>query len=894
MSADPGEQGGDTINPETGEFVDGDSGGSGGGGGFDDDTDTAEGAEDEFGSGGGDRFDDDFGLDGSDGSSDPAVGGGSTGDDDDDDSGVPDFDGRQTTIRGPEAPGNPNDQTQVIVEDRAGEDGKPARDPTDDAFVPNNRSGLEDEFGNLTGQTAARRRPRLSESVERLEGELARAGGGAVVTGEKEAFNIRRDDGQLRGEFTEEGLDEIYGTAGERTVAGVSIPERDGERRDATPAVERDTEADEFVPPTRVDPAVLDEPGSAEAGADLRADDRVPPQSAFRSRDSLRDPTLVRGEALARIQERRQALPEGAQPGDGPIESVFANAERRTAAREQGLRTTPNDLGDRPVFVPGTDGDVRVEALLNEASTGTSEFVGTGAEIGAVGVTATRELGNQREEELLEFAGGEGGFETTRGIAREFAEGDVEGLATETGDQDQATVEEALTGASAVPTLPAELVSTGKESVETALFTTGGTPAAGGSENEFDRRADVAEEAIGERAEQVIETGAANPARFGGAFVFGSAAEVGAVSALGRTGSGARLASTGRTSAPSAAAQTVDTFTPDIDAPSRPRSFVASERGQADLSGRSRSRSSESSDGGLPDRIAGTDPTRRRPADLGTGRDRPSPLERADGPPEGSLGSTRPRDATVRAESQLENLERMGLAGDPELRARAVELPGDDLRRLVDIEQELTASARQPVRSPELGPNVGGLLGSAEQVAQVGEPVGAVADQELDAGQAAATPRVDAGESVFDALIDDVDAIGSGAVGGVDTAAGARGRVDTGTGQDALARAESGLDLRTDLRADTRTDTRLDTGQRLDTRTDVRTDARTDARTETRVDTRVRFDPETRIDAPPSEQTEGDTDEDLVGDRVDLFADEFSNPVTTPEEFLGEAFGGER
>jgi hypothetical protein len=824
MSAGPGEQGGDRIDPDTGEFVD--DGGGGGGGGFDDDdSDTAEGAEDSFGSGG-DYFDDEFDGDVGSPDPDPSPDPTPTGGDDDDDDGasgggdtVPDIDGRKTTIRGPEAPGNQSESPQVIVDDRAGEGGQPARDPTDDAFVPDNREGLEDELG-VVGEASTPRRQRIDQGVERLQADLSRRAGGAIIAGENEAVNISREDGRLRGELTEQGLDQLRGTSGQRTVAGAPVP------AEPTPSGGSRADGDDFVPPTQPDPNTLDEPGSAEQAADLRADEVVAPQEAFdraiSSTDARRDPTLVRAESRARADARRDG--RGEQFGDVDLSFGLGDAERDEVERALDERLP----GAAPQLASVTDEDARPSSPLSEAG-----------------------LVSQPTDEA---------FRTTNSI--------VAGL------------DDASRGVAETP-------GVALEAAEAGLFLNEANPAAGGSQEQFDRRLAALGEEGARRAGAAAEFAAANPVRASTAFVAGSVAEAGVVGSLSRAGSAGRLASPGSRSTVGAASQTADTFTPDL--PSRRASFVEADRGQADQSLLSLSTERSVTDD-LPDEIAGTDPSRRRPPDLGNERERVSPLNedrgRADDVDD-PLGSTTGSDATRRADSQLENLERMGLASDAELRGRAVDLPADDLRRLVDVERDLTASTT-PARAPEVGPAVGGLLGSAQAVGGEGETLSLAASAEEEPGFAAATPRVEAGGTVVDDLVGSGAEAGVGSLGAVDEAAGALGRADT----DTLAATDSALELRADVRAETRGDTRLDTDQRLDTRTDSRIDTRSDTRTDVRADSGFRFDLDQRVEPPEGARDDRDDEQGAV-DPLAPFSREFRNPVTTPEEFLGDAFGGE-
>jgi len=769
MPAGPGEQGGDRIDPDTGEFVDDSGGGAGGGGADDDDTDTAEGAQDEFASGG-DYFDDEF--DGSTGQPDDPASPSPGGDDDDDDDGagdsdgVPNFDGRKTTIRGPDAPGNESDSPQVIVDDRAGDDGQPARDPTDDAFVPDDREGLENELG-VIGEPTGSRRQRVDEAVERLQADLSRAGGSAIVAGERDVVNIRERDGQLQATLTEQGLDELRGTAGERTVAGAPIGEptvtdapaqRDG---DAGPA-----SGDEFVPPTRADPATLDDPGSAEQAADLRADEVVPPQEAFIGRDSLRDPTLVRGEAQARREARLDDLGLGRTEAFGDADLSF------------GL---------------GGPGD--------EVEQFTDEFLSGGA-------------GDVSEQTGLDQP-----FANTR----DAVNADEQSETVQQGLEPDPLTRAAFRIGSEAPDLPARAV----EGVETGLFLTGGTPAAGGSEEEFDRRLEQIGTAAAGRADLAAESARQNPEQFAADFIVGSAAEAGAVGLLGRA---ARASDTPTPSRRDAARQTLDELTPDVQ--TRQRSFLADERGTIDM-------------------------TRDRDAEASAEAD--ESIDVADSADEGEQ-AVLDLDAAVDDASQSPTLE-------------VGETASETASDAVDIDAAVS-------RSVDVTPRLDTLA------------TGVVAGPGTAAAQA--SQSVTRQQSAVDAVADAVDQTTRQAQRQRETQAQQQSQTVAQAEQQAQQQREAqaqqqrtALDealAQTELQAETETQTEA---QRQRQRVETETRVETRAETETRLN--LNLDP--RLDVP-GERREGDDDRQRFS-RFGIFTDEFTNPVSTPEEFLSETFGGD-
>jgi hypothetical protein len=77
--------------------------------------------------------------------------------------------------------------------------------------------------------------------------------------------------------------------------------------------------------------------------------------------------------------------------------------------------------------------------------------------------------------------------------------------------------------------------------------------------------------------------------------------------------------------------------------------------------------------------------------------------------------------------------------------------------------------------------------------------------------------------------------------------------------------------------------------QRQRVETETRIEPR--AETEVRVEPRLNLNLDTRLDVP-GERRDGDDEAQRFGG-FGIFSDEFTNPATTPEEFLDETFGGD-
>jgi len=170
----------------------------------------------------------------------------------------------------------------------------------------------------------------------------------------------------------------------------------------------------------------------------------------------------------------------------------------------------------------------------------------------------------------------------------------------------------------------------------------------------------------------------------------------------------------------------------------------------------------------------------------------------------------------------------------PEVGAAVGGLLGQERATPSGVEERLAA-----VQQPTVGPQVGGLLGAAEDVATIGQ-------QRLDADQRARA---------------DIDTLSE-----LDT------RQDFDTRQDVAGDLDRDIDRDVDRDLDRDVDRDLDRDVDRDIDRDLARDLDRD------------------IDQPTVPELDPREDED-EDQRPGLFADPFSNPVTTPEEFLGDAFG---
>jgi hypothetical protein len=514
--------------------------------------------------------------------------------------------------------------------------------------------------------------------------------------------------------------------------------------------------------------------------------------------DSFRDPALVRGEAQARLDARRDRF---------------------------GLSRDDEQFGDLDFSAGlGGPGD-EVEQTVDAAP-------------GAVSRTTDRV-----PNEVLDV--GRRGLETTspvfRGVNSAIEAGD-----RATGGQTSRSVNRGLRDA---PVAVADVPGQALELAELGVFTTDATVAAGGSEEEFDRRARRVGEAAAGQARLAGQFAQNNPVRFGTGLVASSVAEAGAVGAVTRAGSAGRLASRGATPRRAAVSETASTVTPDStpDVPDTPDAvgdlptFLADDRGQADLTGGGRSRDGGGSSGAdpdldlddLPDEIGGTDPESVRRV---RGRDRRPRIDRD--------RTEAPSDRAVR--SLLDD----ATPDEPQPSGRQVQelderLPGDDLR-----------SVRA---DPNIGPR------TRRQV----DPDEARAPEFL----AASTPE--AGGDLAERLDRQQEAV-----------------------QSQLAAQQSALDSRLDFLQDTLFETDLAQDQRFDQRFDQRQaqrfDQRQDVRQDQRLDTEQRQElrQDQRLNLRQDLQLETDQDLDLrFGQRQDLRQDRRFDPFEEGDDRRDDRFG---
>jgi hypothetical protein len=499
-TAPAGGQGGDKIDPDTGEFVD-DSGGSG----AVDDDDSAEDAEDQFGSQDG-YFDDEFDSSPPD---QPSGSGGSTpssgnGEDTDTDS-VPDVDGERTRRTGPAfTPDDPSDRREVL--DEGGESGEAVFDDGDDPFRPDASSqgveeGRQGAFGTASESSAR------DQAVERLQGKIDREVPGVAAI-ETDEYNIRRTADGYRAVLTDRGYRDAVATQALARSERTGVVGDDGSvgRGGGTRTVNSDTRLIGDPAPRRRQP--IDDAGSAEAAQDAFAasGQSVPTTDELRTdADAVRDPTLARAEAQARLEARRDRLGMGETEEFGDIDFSFGLGDPETDEVEQ--------------FVDDEIGGIQPDlGLPPDERPGGQERAVSGA--AAASPTA-------------QFAA------------------DPEAL-----ERDSAFAQGASDAVAGVTDLPGQAL----EGVETATYLTEATPAAGGSEEAYDERFDQVATAAEGRATAAAEFAANNPVRFGTAVAAGSLAEVGVASSVGRAAGAGRGAS-----AVDAGRGSVEPYTPDIE-----------------------------------------------------------------------------------------------------------------------------------------------------------------------------------------------------------------------------------------------------------------------------------------------------------------------------------------
>jgi hypothetical protein len=494
--------------------------------------------------------------------------------------------------------------------------------------------------------------------------------------------------------------------------------------------------------------------------------------------DSFRDPALVRGEAQARLDARRDRF---------------------------GLSRDDEQFGDLDFSAGlGGPGD-EVEQTVDAAP-------------GAVSRTTDRV-----PNEVLDV--GRRGLETTspvfRGINSAIEAGD-----RATGGQTSRSVNRGLRDA---PVAVADVPGQALELAELGVFTTEATVAGGGSEEEFDRRARRVGEAAAGQARLAGQFAQNNPVRFGTGLVASSVAEAGAVGAVTRAGSAGRLASRGATPRRAAVSETASTVTPDAtptpdtpDAVGDLPTFLADDRGQADLTGGGRSRDGrDTSSGGeidvddLPDEIGGTDPESARRV---RGRDRRPRIDR-----DRTVG---PSDRAVR--SLLDD----ATPDEPQPSGRQVQeleerLPGDDLRS-VRADPNIGPRTRRQVdpdeaRAPEF------------LAASTPEAGGDLAER-LDRQQEAVQSQLAAQQSALDSRLDFLqDSL-------FDTDLAQDQRFDQRFDQRQAQRFDQRQDLRQDQRLDTEQRQDLRQDQRLNLRQDLQLDQRQDLDLDRRFDTGLRQD----------------------------------------------------
>jgi hypothetical protein len=921
-SASPGEQGGDTIDPDTGGFT----GGTGSFSGGDDD--------DDGGSVGG--FDDDAVRDPTLSRAAESPGG------DDDPAPAPEptnrapendapeqFDGQKTRISGPDAPGNPTDQTQVDVIERGGQDGQRVFDRDDDPFVPDDVETLDDELGTFSGRVDADRR-RTDEAVERLEADVSRAAGEDIIAGEKDAINITRRGDQLQATLTEEGVRELVGDR--QTVAGrpVLVEERQGE---ATAAPEQLADRDqpsrapgrepENPPPEEfdgreslilgedaarnptddtlaivTDPAGEDgqrvfpadddplAPDTPEAAREIGASPAISDQrlnerglsdtvAGFTTvRGTQADPEIIEGvrgpdggaDADA-AQALTRALPEGqAQPDQPPAPdtsggstTAFAEPAALAAARAAEGRGGADVIDADAVRDPTlarAEAQARVDARRDELGLseddeqfGDIDFsAGLGGPEDEVEQTvdaapgAVRDTTDRVPNEVLDV--GRRGLATTspvfRGINPAIEAGD-----RATGGEVSESVNQGLRDA---PQAVAEVPGQGLELAELGVFTTDATVAAGGSEEEFDRRIDRVGDAAAGQAELAADSARRDPIRFGTALVASSVAEAGAVGGLARLTGG--TAATRRT----AAAGSVDAVTPEGGAGGL-RRLAADDRGQVDLTA-----------------------TRDRDADE-------SAAVQLDDSSDAASEAQLDLDAAV--EGTTDDAVEVGLGTEAETDTGG----GGDLIQLddaartdvVDVSPRADTLAAGAVAGPQTA------IGASDRAVE--EAVTLDAAGQADAQRQAGLLAEDTAQQQAQAQ-QQTEAQAQRqreAQAQQQREAQAQAQTQAQAQQQALAEVQQQREAQVQQQRETQLQQQRE-AQAETQRQTQRQNARSESRAESRRGLRLDVRTGTRVNTPP-----GDGDEDDDDERRDrglgTFAEEFTNPASTPEEFLDEAFG---
>lgn len=803
--------------------------------------------------------------------------------------------------------------------------------------APRDGSGLEDQGVGATGPSQANE-DRVDQAVERLQGRIDREVPGVLAIETDEYNVVREESGTLRAELTKEGVRDARATirqGADPRSNGVVGDDAQPERVDVSAGGFAGGEGDDGV--TRVDgrkTRILGEDNARNPTdqplalvEDVAGDEG---QRVFPTDDDPLAPDTP--EAAAEIGEAGtsdQALnARGLEDTVAGLETVVVD-ENATVERGSG-RSNPR--GNADVSQPAAFSDDAVASVAAaralEGRAGDAERVDADAvrdpTLRREAVQEDRDdLGLSRDSEQfgdIDFSAGLGGPEDEverfvdedvpevaqqfspeqRDLLRDAAAETVPGFSSFNRAAEISGVDESIDrGVQDAATGYAELPAQGLEASELALYITDATPAAGGSEAQFDRRIDQVGSAAAGRAVLAAQAAENDPVRTGTAFVAGSAAEAGTVGAISRLGSAGRLASTGTRSTPDATIRTAGTYSPDVDAVGEARRFAAADRGQLELAGgepespsvevddqealaqvedASAQRAAQAGFRGsrrAQNRIDDpgseiNDPADATPIDdaadrgVSPGRD-PDVVEDSVG---GDFVASAEVEPTPRAgEADVSRFARqradetgVGLSPRQSQLARELDPQTTDLRRAADVEQRLAAQADagQATRVDVVGAAVGGgVAGALERVDQAQEPsVGAGTDAGLGSDIGA-----------------DAD-VGVGPA--VETPADTATRVDTAVRSDVASRVDTRL--RTDVRADTaaRADTRLDTRSRVDTR--FESDARLDSRSEfdSRIDTRVDADVPEQVDSTP----------DVFGDERDDEALDFENPIATPGGFL--------
>lgn len=338
-TAAPGEQGGDTIDPDTGEFT-----GSGGGGG------------------GSDPFDDDA----DDPTSMPsppdpdrkAPAGKET---------VPDVDGSKTRLSGPQAPGNNTGGVKRETLDQGGDEGQSAFEnpERDDPYRPDASStGVEEgptgAFGN------ARESSPRDQAVEQLQGQIDRQIPGVLAV-ETDEYNVRRTANGYRAVLTDRGYRDARASAAASGDVGNGVVGNDADvdgSVDPFSSTARNRRRRVEIAGAEAVVAAQDDARSAEAGQDAFAASgrSVPTTDQFDSAEAASD--LVGSGTVARPPADVVAFP-------------FANGRlRRAAARGRATARSSSRTGQQAREGGGSSGGVPALAVPVAAARGVDQAFG--------------------------------------------------------------------------------------------------------------------------------------------------------------------------------------------------------------------------------------------------------------------------------------------------------------------------------------------------------------------------------------------------------------------------------------------------------------------------------------------------------------------------------------